>query len=263
MNGELAQHFALATHGSRWLRSGAAGPPPDLDQLRPFEVVRTLGFAGKSATDWLAGLAEHRIDRVWLAIPNPSEVAAPADARPAYARAAFSGGITAGLLTTGAKSGHQLWQASRQVGAPDAPDRRIWDISYDPSSVRFGPEPFEASVEKATEALTEALTRTIAFTEQHCPDPWTGMFSMALSLLRMGDAPGVDDQGLFPETGFGAGPRTLVAVVNTSWVFGGMGSWNDQSFDDAGAKAEYEECSNILFSALLLASMAAANSPED
>lgn len=53
--------------------------------------------------------------------------------------------------------------------------------------------------------------------------------------------------------------RRLLTAVQTAWVFGGMGSWNDTGPDEALAP-EYERTSETLFRALEAAMPAIANS---
>jgi hypothetical protein len=52
----------------------------------------------------------------------------------------------------------------------------------------------------------------------------------------------------------------LLAAGQHAWVFGGMGSWNDNGFEDKQVNAHYEQLSDRLFDVLNEGLAAAANS---
>jgi hypothetical protein len=67
---------------------------------------------------------------------------------------------------------------------------------------------------------------------------------------------------MLPPRGFSESARRLLATAARSWVFGGMGTWNDLTFDGSEEEA-YEEVSAELYDAVLGAFVAAANSELD
>ncbi|MCC6989411.1 MAG: hypothetical protein IT181_10455 [Acidobacteria bacterium] len=50
----------------------------------------------------------------------------------------------------------------------------------------------------------------------------------------------------------------LLAAARAAWVFGGMGSWNDQGFEGE-TQAQYEQLSDDLYRLLNTAIVTAAN----
>ncbi|MCC6412891.1 MAG: hypothetical protein IT270_14600 [Saprospiraceae bacterium] len=54
----------------------------------------------------------------------------------------------------------------------------------------------------------------------------------------------------------------LLYAADSAWVFGGMGSWNDQSFEDKEVNGRYERLSALLYNAINGAIMAAVNNDQ-
>lgn len=260
MNGELAQYFALATHGSAWLQEPDVRTAPALEQSNStFQFARTVTFAGVPGTGpWLKSLAAQGVDRIWLA--TPGQPSTGGKAREAHVAAAFVGGMQAGLLTTGPR-GSQLWRASWKAGDPAAADRRVWDIDYHCDDVSFTPDPFRFPVTDAKGALDSALEAIAQFSRVHDLRPWDSVFADAQALLGAESFEDLYHQDLFPEGRYDLASRQLAAAAQSSWVFGGMGSWNDLGFADAATHTEYERLSRELFSALTRGCTAAANVP--
>ncbi|QMU74583.1 hypothetical protein GXW83_01070 [Streptacidiphilus sp. PB12-B1b] len=260
MNGELAQYFALATHGSAWLQDSDVRTAPALDQSNStFQFVRTVTFAGVPGTGpWLKKLAARGVDRIWLAAPGrPSNGGKGLEA---HIAAAFAGGMQAGLLTTG-RRGSELWRASWEAGDPAAADHRVWDIHYRCDEVTLTPDDFRIPVADASSTLDSALEAAVEFSQVHGLRPWDSVFVKARALLGADTFEDVYHQDLFPEGRFDLASRRLAAAAQSAWVFGGMGSWNDLGFADAETHTEYERLSRELFSAVTQSCLAAANVP--
>ncbi len=66
------------------------------------------------------------------------------------------------------------------------------------------------------------------------------------------------EQDLAPSDFVSSQARTLLGACQKSWVFSGMGSWNDMGFDDP-EQAEYERVSEQLFNNLNEAIAVGAN----
>jgi hypothetical protein len=149
--------------------------------------------------------------------------------------------------------GAEGWRAVWTVTDQTAPDHRIWSVVY--SRAENGPEPVEPAVEPARAELEQALSLAVAFCARH--DTTFGhAFDSALALLHV-ERPETD---LLPAVGYRPEARRLLVSADQAWVFGGMGSWNDLSFDDKAVQAEYEELSRRLFAAVLGGIVTATNS---
>jgi hypothetical protein len=256
VNGELAQHFALATFATAQLRDRSAAAAVLADSHSVLQFVAAITFDDLPDIDsWVRHLAATKVDRVWLAVPsldprNEHDTLAP------HIGAAFVGGLRAALLTAGSP-GTKLWKARWQLGNRRASGSRIWTVDYRSRPVTF--EPQRPDPEEAAQTLDQALQQAQEFSVRHDLKPWDGVFARARRIGSGGDGQAAYQSDLFPEAWGRADCRRLADMAQAAWVFGGMGSWNDLGFAHADLQAEYERISKRLFGAILRACVAAAN----
>lgn len=114
-------------------------------------------------------------------------------------------------------------------------------------------------VAEARIALSEALRAIQVFAERHDKlRSWSTWFAKASALLEdPAPTPPYHADLLPPDAELDR--RQLAAAVIQGWVFGGMGSWNDNGAADLATQREYERVGADLYSALLAALPAAAN----
>lgn len=253
MNGELAQVVALVAYGSRWLATPEGAPPPNLEQNSTFQYVGQLRFSFRPArrfarvvtanttSEWFEQLKRRGAQRLSLctsgAIPP--------------LLAGFAGAPW-GLASRGHR-GAELWRTSWSVGDRDAADHRIWTVEYagEPSLAAL---PVPEGVAEATARLTKALEDIRAFAAgEQTHEAWVTWFDDALRTPD--EIPYHLD--MLPSD-WDPGARRLAAAAAKSWVFGGMGSWND-GWPRPEVQAEYERVSNQLYSAVLVSLAASAN----
>jgi hypothetical protein len=264
--------ITLAAHGSVWLSGAPADPPPRLEAGNStFEYVRRVVFdlhdptdgSSRAATDvdgWLNEAREREIERFWLSIPDPRDVGVAGQQVPDRMLVAFAGAGQWSLLGTSDGRSAERWRVSWTLGDRDAPDRRIWDVAYHGQSAEDDPPPVRPDLAAAENRLLTALSQVEAFArEQKEVEGWADWFGEA---RRFGAA--VDPQppyfpDMLPPRGFSESARRLLATGARSWAFGGMGSWNDLSFQGKDEEA-YEEVSAELYAAVLGAFVAAVNS---
>jgi hypothetical protein len=171
----------------------------------------------------------------------------------------FVGGGRRWLVHTSSGGRHDCWEP-RLALDHEARDRMIeeqrhgsaiWRSSYlrhDEAS--HGP--FDGDLQGAAEALAIALEDIIVFAGQHDDRGWVdAAFAPALDLLerRRGLDPDRARLDFAPFVRTELSGRVLNAVM-LAWVFGGMGSWNDQVFGDGAGKEEFERVSEALYLAL-------------
>jgi len=245
VNGELAHAIGAAAEGSLWLRG--EGPVPDLAGGPAFPFVREVIFtdfdgAPHDVNTWLAALRRHDIPRVWLLLERrpPPPFGAPHQ---------FAGFVGAGNWTL--LAGNGVWRPQWEVGWPDAPDRRIWRVTYRGAEVE-PIDPARPDLGETEERLRSILTDARDFCRVEDEPMWAGHFEGA---LRAGGA-----AHRLP-AGFGPDAQRLLELADRSWVFGGMGSFNDLGFDTDTANRAYELVSATLYRRVLAACVAATNSP--
>jgi len=155
---------------------------------------------------------------------------------------------------------HSEFWISRWEGHDlNAPDKRIWRVTY--GRIAFGKtledEPHDLAEINAK--FTKALREIHSFADKH-NNSFKKYFADALETL---DSQGAilhgHGKGLAPTGFLSSEALTILDACQTAWVFGGMGSWNDLSFEGDDQK-EYERVSDQLFQILNEAIAAAANS---
>ena len=271
MNGELAQVIALAAHGSAWLARPLSDPPRLEPDNSTFKYVARVHFqlsdpgtsppGTSSVAEWLQAARERSIERFWLYIP---ESTLPADF-PARMHAAFSNGARWKLIGTSQGRVKEIWRPTWRPLTKSSRDRRIWHVQYKGRSLDEMAPPHQPSTTASAERLLLALERIEGFARapdarRHDLSGWADSFAEARQLGHAEDPEPPYHPDLLPHAEFGRSARQLLAMATRAWVFGGMGSWNDVSFGTPEQEAEAGVMSAELFSAELVAFVAATNS---
>jgi hypothetical protein len=270
VHGELAQLVALAAHGSVWLAGIAGGPAPRLDADNVmFKYVRRVrfeleqpSFPGAVASDvagWLYGARARGIDRFWLCIPKPGVVSVGDHTIPDRDLVAFAGAGNWFVLGTSRKNSAEVWHASWTVREREPGDRGVWEVVYHGESADDGVLPPRPAMSISKQRLTVALDNAEAFARSQELGRWADWFAEARLLDASNDEPPFLSD-MLPARGFSKSARRLLAMATSSWVFGGMGSWNDLAFSSREDEEEYERVSAELYSAVLGALVAGVNS---
>ena len=167
------------------------------------------------------------------------------------------GGETWLMLALGAGGDCEAWQGFWRVWDQKARDQRIWRVVYVRAPAAALAE--TDSLAAARSELAEALDGIHAFAERNQCGGFVECFAAARGALAA--APGAKrgfHRDFAPEGTLRADALAVLDACQHASVFGGMGSWNDQSFDGADGEA-YERVSERLFRAVNRAIAAAAN----
>jgi hypothetical protein len=212
--------------------------------------LKKRSLTADSPDDWLEACAERRIIALWLD-PHPTA----AGQLPAHLAAAFANGTQCSIVAVGPKS--ERWVAGWSVGRPGAPDNRIWDVLYVGSRDRsswVGTPDLDAArerLERQASAARDLATR-FGWTD------WAEWFAEALTAGTSNDPVARFHDDVMPASADRA-RRQLFALASGSYVFGGMGSWNDLEAPDPQGEAAYQRISMELYSAVLEAVAASVN----
>lgn len=256
MQTSLAQQIAITTYGNAHLR-GSPGVDwtvffPSNNVFSFCEFVRFVDRGGREAdtTDlpyasdpvaWFEKLSRDGVSRLRLVCGI-----LPGDRQPKW----FNEAIT--------PKGADIWDARWEIGDQSRADQKIWRITYarvetDQPPVQLPPVDVADLVRRFTASLVECgdLAR------RHGMDWFAKVFDNGRVALegKPTDKAGYD---LVPESILPADARHLLAAVHWSWVFGGMGSWNDVSFEGADQEI-YQRSSQELYRALNEALIVAVN----
>lgn len=263
MNGTLAHALALALHGSAWLAE-PSGPPPELDDGPTFRYLEQVRFTQDGAViadrpaAWLRGLRDEGIGRIWFTAPQAEARTVGGEPVADHLLVAFAGAGRWALVTQGA-GGAVAWPASWEVGDHDAPDQRIWQVEYQAHRTAPLPPPARPLLASA-EVLRSALVEIDAFARSNGSEWWSDAFAEALQGFSDPEPSFPHYPDVLPDA-LNLQRRRLASVAARSWVFGGMGSWNDQGFSDAEVQAENDRVTAQLYGAALDAFTAVVNAP--
>jgi hypothetical protein len=176
--------------------------------------------------------------------------------------------MTVGLVGGGGRwlveavrhSASDLWEASWTVQNQNAPDRKIWTVVYYRVGVNRTPINRPIRGARALRAeLQAALLKLEEFSTRQDLDSWVSVFRRANdSFDAENPLAAVYHSDIAPSTRLSLEAKRLLGAVQSAWVFGGMGSWNDLVFEGQVA-TEYDVLSNALYANLVQALCEAAN----
>jgi hypothetical protein len=263
VNGELANVIALALHGSAWLAEPSV-TAPNLDQQNStFRYVSRAQFESpqsrwrhtdlvSSSQSWLASLARDRVTRLWLVIPEA--IRGPLEP---HVAAGFSNGGRWGLLATGKRS--SVWIPRWEIVDGNASDNRIWSVRFIGSEVKAPTAPSRPQTGPALTSLITALVDIREFARDRSLTLWAGRFDDAIDRAEA-ESPAIPyHPDMAPQSRMTPEAIRLLAASSQSWVFGGMGSWNDLWLDDPSATEQLERVTRNLYRFMLQAFVAATN----
>ncbi len=270
MQTSIAQVAALTIYGNAFLlRPGAAvGFYPANSTFQHCEYVNFVDlhkdgnnwveepFAGDPIA-WFEKLRKQGIVTLRMQY-GPSGQTQPADRM----LVGFVGGGGRWLLETQMSGLSDFWEARWQIGDRTRKDQKIWRVTY----ARFArnqppiqPQGLE-DLERLLQEFDQHLIAMEEFARFERLDNFANLFQRARSRLHS-DPPYPDQyhSDLIRVEFLPVAACRLFAACQDAWVFGGMGSWNDQGFD-AETQPRYEALSEKLYQLLNRAIVMAANS---
>jgi hypothetical protein len=268
MNHPIAQLVALTCHANACLRGRpvprffpgnstcvfcdrvkfAHASKPLLGKIRGEEVAGTPDL-------WFTHLKDAGISAIRLSY-RPQNDPKISD----RVSAAFAGGGGTWAMEAVEQNGRcALWLSRWQVWDQNAPEHRIWRVSYSRISGRRAPDPGVGDLGALAGRFRSALVDVQQFSERHQCGGFTTSFSRAIETVDSGGAKRYGyHKDLAPGGALPSLAECLLDACQSAWVFGGMGSWNDLAFDGE-AQADYERTSQGLFLRLTAVIQAAAN----
>jgi len=261
MKGQISQLVALASAANGVL-FGCPVPTslyPSNSSFKFCNSVRFVdlkkGFLGKvreverhgDPNDWLRSLKPTRTIQVWLTYKPSGQQPAPD-----HQLAAFVGGGGEWQLVVSRKESAEVWISRWEVSHHDAPDALVWRVTY--GCVAKLPSPPlipQPHLELAASRLLASLHGAHEFATAHKLTFWADWFQRAIDCLDSSKPAVFPDyeefvcRDWYPEIA-----QRLLAAAYNSWVFGGMGSWNDMGFESDGENARYSTVSKELYSAI-------------
>ncbi|MBD1385748.1 hypothetical protein IDJ75_10700 [Mucilaginibacter rigui] len=272
MNGTIAQLVSLATYGNAYLKHQISSDELNLYcstfiYCKKIEFVNiekgTGGLPDKESTiannpgEWYRYLQTEGCTSLKLYYEHSADQSMFSD----HKTSGFVGGGGVWLIESAHKKGYfKYWFAKWEVTDTKAPDNRIWSITYyavltaDKSRIKQSPP--LAVVKKE---LSNTLKTALDFSLNNDTGGFSTAFENAISNIDSPNPKVEYYKDLIPPDGFSLEQQQLLFSAASSWVFGGMGSWNDLGFGDEQTQAEYNDISKTLYDDIIAAIVTAIN----
>ncbi len=200
---------------------------------------------------WLRDLGRAGVRRLTLITAAGAAAAGIDD----HLAASFANGGRWAIVSDGPD--RQIWHSAWSVTNQDDPHRRIWSVEI--TGLPFaGAVADDLDTSRSRESLRDALIAAEGFADDNDLHPWGEWFGRALGLLDDPEPTTPYNSDLAPVS-LSRDRRQLLAAAVQSWVFGGMGSWNDVGFADGDTQRAYLDLTGQLYAAALNAVETATN----
>jgi hypothetical protein len=264
MQGPIAQIVALTMHGNSLLQGKSDGASfQEINTTCRFcESVLFQDAGTRAGPVWAANVHEWfgRLKREGVRSlrlrHGPSGRTDVAD----RILVAFGGGGR-WFIETGGDARPDYWISRWVIGNRERKDKKIWRVSYlrIPGEAPIGNGTAEDLAQLKAELRTR-LEEIAEFSRCQKLDSFTKLFESGIARLES-QAPleGIYHSDIAPPRVLPLAASQLLGAVEAAWVFGGMGSWNDQGFE-RDVQSRYEKVSEQLYQIINRVIVAAANS---
>ncbi|MEO7175952.1 MAG: hypothetical protein ABIV51_08740 [Saprospiraceae bacterium] len=269
MNGTILQLIGLTTYGDVFLRTGLM--PPDFypehviyrfcnqvdfrEYKKSFYEKETSELIlNKDPIEWYADLWENDCKKMSLYLDLADNSTVNQD----HKLAGLVGGGGNWMIETIFADYSYYWSNRWEVNAPDDRNDNIWTVSYGRKDKRFPITNLQIDQIETKKSLDKILLEIGNFAARHALDNWTEIFQSAREMLNEEKAD--NSFNLFPTQHYSVLSRQLMNAASAAWVYGGMGSWNDQGFESDEDSKLYERLSAQLYANVQVAIISAVNS---
>jgi len=276
MKGDIARAITLATYGTAFLRDNyninkltLEHPSFMFENKVEFLVFKKhfwrkptwFNYAG-NPIDWLKKLKEEGCKEIRMSFIDDNSVSLNGEKVPDYKLAGFVGGGGTRYIQTVFSDHSDMWQCREEVTNKNAPDNRIWSISYGRSLPGLQIQSTKKyDIENIKQRLKYKLTEISAFANEEKLTFWAEWFQNALHQL---DSATPFDEGkvdqIIPPGTIDLKTSQLLAGSSKAWCFGGMGSWNDVGFTEKNTEDLYDRLTSELYDIVNESYIAVANS---
>jgi hypothetical protein len=257
MNGATAQIVALTCHGNGYVKNGKAAPffPSNstckfCDRIN-FAVVKKNWFGrtkerevAQTPDDWFEYLGSIKAKALRLVYSSQNDP----NISDRMSAGFVGGGGSWSLEVLLPDSASEYWLSRWEVWNQEAPEQRIWRVTYGMVSRGKTSDDNMPSLKSVLASLEKSLEEIRSFSERNNCEGFTQSFAKALDTIRSGKKQGYH-QDISPAGLLSKDAEVILDACQSAWVFGGMGSWNDMGFEDA-EQLEYQRVSDQLFNTI-------------
>ncbi len=265
MTGILSQFITIVTYGNDYLMNGKI--QEDFYPSHPaFKFCDRVYFNDMQETQekiiadnpfgWFQYLKETGCKKLRLYFSYSGN-----EQFPDYKSAGMVGGGGYWHMEADYDNGCDIWASRWQVTKENDPDRNIWAVDYGLFAEKQQPTAIPCNLDVIKKVSLERISAIAAFASEQQLDNWHSIFKNAYDILNSGQPAQNDYQRkMLPENNYSLIARQLLFAADAAWVFGGMGSWNDLSFNDNNIQQQYEQLSYNLYDNICVNVIASVNS---
>ena len=262
MTGTLAQLIALTSYGNHFLRKGELEPEfyPGNSTFQfcdhvDFREMSKLFFFSKYSEkiicqdpiEWFNFLKKEKTKKLHLFYRPSEDLKMGKD----YKLAGFVGGGGTWMIEQRCQNYSYYWQARWTFNSEEKEKAKKWTVNYARFSRKILSTNADQSLERLREEFRKALSEIASFAAAQNLHGWANTFQKALyELTNLTPGEAYYHKDLVPKSDFTINNLQLLFSAAMAWVFGGMGSWNDLTFDDPEAGQRYDELSERLYTCL-------------
>ncbi|RYE53467.1 MAG: hypothetical protein EOP48_14340 [Sphingobacteriales bacterium] len=271
MTGPLAQIISLTTYGNDFIKNGRV--PIDFNTVNTtFQFCNKVDFrefkkpfffsklkekvVAQSPTEWFDYLKLDDCKHLRLYFESSKDQSFAKD----HKLAGVVGGGGRWLIEANYDGYSNYWANRWKVTNQDAADNKIWGVNYAMTVVKQHISNLQIDNNVIKDKLRHTLTEIAEFAFKQNLQDWGEQFDQARLIL---DSSSPEDnyyhKDLIPPHNYSLIAKQILFSAGTSWVFGGMGSWNDLGFDRKEDNENYERLSEQLYSTIHEAVISATN----
>ena len=272
MQTELAQIISLTSYGNDFLKTGNLPekyfPDNSIFQfcnLVDFRDFKKKWFSSKmtetiSAENpliWFENLKKEGCKKLCLYYKPSTDTTFG----PEYNLAGFSCGAGTWLIETIFENYSYYWQKRWKVTNQNAADSKIWAVNYARNVEKAVTTNQQLDISSITVKFKNVLTELIEFCYKQDLRNWRETFEKALNMFsKVTPNKEYYHHDLIVTKNYSLAAQQLLFAVGESWVFGGMGWWNDMGFENKEINDDYLQLSQKLYDLLLQGIIGATNS---
>jgi len=270
MDGIIDQLITLTAFGNHYLASGLV--PADFISNKTFQFCNKVSFrllnkgpqssplekeVAADPSEWVEYLKTEGCKCLRLSFRHSDDQSKTRD----YQLAGFVGGGGVWLIESVHSDYSRYWMNRWEVANKLDPAKKFWAVTYNSIAINQPTNNFLSDLVQVKSKLQHSLTDIADFALKHGLTAFAHQFGRAKTVLD-DSAPeqAYFRENLIPPESYTMVARQLLFSAVSSWVFGGMGSWNDQSFENSEDRKVYDTLSERLYSDIIESIIAAINS---
>lgn len=278
MTGEIVKAITLTTYGTAFLKDNYDIRLLTLDHPS-FSFTNKVEFLyfkkhffsrttwhkyADNPIEWLTKLKQDGCKEIRLVFQADNSVSLGGQIVPDHKLAGFVGGGGQRYVQTIFDNYSDFWQSREEVTDKDSPNQKIWTVSYGRTLVEQSVQAKRKyDNDNIKERLKSKLFDISSFAKESNLPFWAEWFDTALNILNSPTSLVNERVKQFiPTDKMSLSTIQLLAGSEKAWCFGGMGSWNDISFNEKDKQEKYDRLTSELYDIVTESYLAIANSYE-